>query len=442
MYRAALSSLDLSLGMRYYSTCTDGIGGFLKRHLSDFIVIELTPDQRPCLVLRGIGGGEGRYTWLVVLKRGVDSTTALRLIARSVGVDARRFSLAGLKDARAVTVQLACIEDVPPEKFSDVRLDGKVRILAAFRMPFKLATGMLYGNRFNVRIRNLAVTPDACAERLRLISDELEEKGGAPNYYGYQRFGTIRPVTHIIGKHILLGDFKSAVETLLQEVFPLESESAKKARLEYAATRDCVRVLPLFPRNLHHERRILRHLSSHPGDYIGGLRALPMSIRKLFVGAYQAYLFNLVLSKRMELGLSINRAVPGDYAAFNCSEKQILRVNESNAGKINEWIGLRRACLMLPVPGYGLSLGRTKLDEIVREVLKEEEITLDVFMCKNMPEVSSRGAFRPAALKPEKMLYSVVEDGVIFNFVLRKGMYGTVLLREYVKPADPAMQGF
>ena len=35
------------------------------------------------------------------------------------------------------------------------------------------------------------------------------------NFYGYQRFGSKRPVTHLIGKAILQRDFKKAVELIL-----------------------------------------------------------------------------------------------------------------------------------------------------------------------------------------------------------------------------------
>jgi len=443
------SKLDEELGMKFYATSSEGVGGVLRVRDEDFIVVEVALGGVLCTPrdVRRIGGGEGEYTWFLLEKRGVDTVTALRAVARAIGISHKRLSVAGLKDAHAVTFQLACVEGVEPHELPK-RVGSKVWIHNAFKMPFKLTPGMLYGNAFRVRVRRLEVGAREAEERIKRICAELDESGGAPNYYGYQRFGTIRPLTHIIGKHILRGEFEDAVRALLTRVYPGESPRAKEARCYLASTWDLKGALELFPRRLHHERAIIYYLIKHPGDYAGAIRTLPLSVRQLFVGAFQAYLFNLVLSKRLEAGLPLSRAVVGDLVALRRDGDlgSILRANESNLDKVNRLIARGQAEVVANVPGYSTTLAEGVPGAIEREVLAEEEVSIDMFKVRHMPELSSRGTVRPVALRPEAMCFdvAVTEEGPVafFSFTLRKGMYATVLLREFIKPEDPAAQGF
>ncbi|HDD34106.1 MAG: tRNA pseudouridine(13) synthase TruD [Thermoprotei archaeon] len=443
------SKLDEELGMKFYATHSSGIGGVLRERDEDFIVIEVALGRVLCTPrdVSKLGGGEGEYTWFLLEKRGIDTVTALRAIARALGVSHKRLSVAGLKDAHAVTFQLACVKGVEPCELPK-RVGDRVWIHRAFKMPFKLTPGMLYGNAFRIRVRRLEAGSTESEERIQRICAELEEVGGAPNYYGYQRFGTIRPLTHIIGRHVLRGEFEDAVRTLLTRIYPGESPRAKEARRYLASTWDFKGALEIFPRRLHHERAIIHYLVKHPGDYAGAIRTLPLSVRQLFIGAFQAYLFNLVLSKRLEAGLPLSRAVVGDLVALRRDGDlgSILRANESNLDKVNRLIASGRAEVVANVPGYSTTLAEGVPGAIEREVLAEEEVSIDMFRIRHMPELSSRGTVRPVALRPEDMRFEVIatEEGAaaLFSFTLRKGMYATVLMREFVKPEDPAAQGF
>lgn len=439
------SKLDLELGMRFYATRGEGVGGVLREELGDFVVIEVALGGILCTPreVHRIGGGEGEYTWFLLEKKGVDTVTALRAIARALGVSHKRLSVAGLKDAHAVTFQLACVEGVEPHELPR-RAGGKVWIHAAFKMPFRLAPGMLYGNAFQVRVKRLGVKASEALDRVRNICAELEEAGGAPNYYGYQRFGTVRPLTHIVGRHLLRGEFEAAVRVLLTRIYPRESPRAREARRYLASTWDFRGALELFPRRLHHERTIIRYLAEHPGDYAGAIRALPLSVRQLFVGAFQAYLFNLILSKRLEAGLPLSRAVVGDLVALRRDGDlgSVFRVYESNLDKANELVARGRAEVVASVPGHSMKLAGGVQGAMEREVLAEEGVSIDVFRARHMPELSSKGTVRSVALRPEDLRFKVEGCSALFSFTLRKGMYATVLLREFMKPEDPAAQGF
>ncbi len=441
------SKLDEELGMLFYITRQAGIGGILKGKIEDFIVTELVLGGIPCTSPEiGGWGGSGEYTWFLFEKRSIDTVTALRLIGKALGVDYRSLTVMGLKDARALTFQLACVKGIAPENFPSC-VGNRVKILAAFRMPFKLTPNMLYGNQFEIKVRRLALGKSEAMSRISELWEEIREAGGAPNYFGYQRFGTIRPITHIVGKCILKGMFKEAVYELLTRAFPHESEQSKEARKYLASTWDLKGALKLFPRNLHHERMVIRYLIKHPDDYFGAIRTLPLQVRRLFVEAFQAYIFNRVLSRRLKEEMPISKAVAGDLIAiYGAGSASILRANDSNLEKLNQLISLGRAEVVTNVVGYATVLPEGIPGKLEREVLKEENVSVENFKVHHMPEVSSRGGTRPLALRPENFRAAVVDTelGCIaaFSFALRKGMYATVLLREFVKPENPALQGF
>ena len=63
---------------------------------------------------------------------------------------------------------------------------------------------------------------------------ELDQVGGIPNFFGHQRFGTTRPITHLVGKAILKGDFEEAAMLFLAKPSLYEHPSSRQARTETA----------------------------------------------------------------------------------------------------------------------------------------------------------------------------------------------------------------
>lgn len=448
MVKESYSELDKLLGLEVYASDTEGIGGRIKLSIEDFIVREISLEGVKCSPSALFNESSGDYVWFVLEKRGVDTVTALRVVARKLGLSSKIFSAAGLKDSKAVTYQLACAKDVSPKDLKGfVGASGKVKIHRAFRRPFKLKPGMLYGNEFEIKIREVHLSPEEAEVRIKKILNELGEIGGVPNFYGYQRFGTIRPNTHIVGLHIIRGELKKAVEELLFHVYPEEPERSKIARRNLRDSLDFNDALTYFPRRLHQERMMIRYLANHPGDYIGALRSLPIEVRRLFIGAYQAFLFNKMLSLRLKRGLSLSRAVPGDIVIVfedksKTSVKGIMRVNDANVDKVNEFISRGICSLALNVYGYDTIPARGVQGEIEKEILKEQKISVRDFKIKHMPELATKGMLRVASFMPEDLKYSLDEECVMLNFTLRKGMYATVFLREIIKPEDPLRAGF
>ena len=137
-------------------------------------------------------------------------------------------------------------------------------------------------------------------EQVAQTMQEINQVGGIPNFYGHQRFGTTRPITHLVGKAILKGDFQEAAMIFLAKPSPDEHPSSRQARTELQETRDFKLALEHFPKQLRYERSMLNYLAEKPDDFTGAFRTLPAKLQALFVQAYQSYLFNRFLSERVK----------------------------------------------------------------------------------------------------------------------------------------------
>lgn len=82
--------------------------------------------------------------------------------------------------------------------------------------PINLAA--LSGNEFLITIRDAepADSSSTLEEAAKPILDSLRDNGFI-NYFGMQRFGTFSVSTHLVGKEILNGRWKSAAELILSE---------------------------------------------------------------------------------------------------------------------------------------------------------------------------------------------------------------------------------
>ena len=287
------SSLDIKLGMEVYVSTTPGIGGRIRSRLEDFIVEEILLDGSKATIRleeeRRDLSRRGRYLICILIKKGIDTLSAIERIAKRINVNPEMIEIAGIKDAQAITAQFVSIGATPPEK-AKVDLE-EIRLVPVRFSEEKITPGILFGNRFYITVRNIL---HGCSETQRMIletSRELMRLGGAPNFFGHQRFGTIRPLTHIVGKLLLKEKFEEAAMVFLSEPSMHESPRARSARIYLRENVDFNSALKRFPRSLFYERLMLMYLSKYPRDFLGAFRRLPINLRRLFIQAYQSYLF-------------------------------------------------------------------------------------------------------------------------------------------------------
>lgn len=369
---------------------TEGIGGQIKTWFEDFIVEEIGLDNRIYSVRYGFNElifdmlpkTKNEHLHLTLVKRNYTTERAISQLSHALRISKSRFGFAGTKDKRALTAQRISIWNVDLKKVKNLRL--KDLILKNFSYSDKrINIGDLNGNRFTITIRGIEHP-----EKLSDFSNKI--KYGFPNFFGPQRFGIQRTVNHLIGKQILNGNFEGAAMIFLTSSGD-ENKEAKSAR-DFASKNwgSWNEILKIWPKNLGLEAAVINYLVKYPRDYANALRKLPKNIRRMFIHAFQSYIFNNVISE--------------------------LSANSMNIP------------IQLPIIGY-----ETKLEgdtgKIITKLLKEEQIKLEDFKINRMPELSEPGIMRNSLIFPKAFRVLSIRDKTLkIQFTLDKGSYATIVL--------------
>jgi tRNA pseudouridine13 synthase len=172
----------------------------------------------------------GDYTYFILEKNNLNTHDALKIIAKALRINDKRFNIAGIKDKNAITKQYVSVFKVKWERLERLKFKNiKIRVLG--KGSERLMLGQLKGNRFKIVVRNL----------------DKQKKGISfvENYFDEQRFGGRN---HLLGKALVKKEFRKAVFML--------------------------------------------RLNFNERDYIGALRKLGRKMLRFYVNAYQSLLFN------------------------------------------------------------------------------------------------------------------------------------------------------
>ena len=397
-----IPNLDSQLGISVYSTKFHGIGGKIRVFPEDFEVSERISEK----TLKSITQEEG-YAVYKLKKKKIDTNHALSNIFRKKGI---RLKSLGLKDASAVTEQFVCsgnkgkaIEDFSSEKFSLTKVGFVKKPLSKKDM---------IGNHFKIKISE-------CSEGL----SSFNEFNNVLNFYGYQRFGSKRPVTHLIGKAIVQKNFQKAVELILSFTSDYDSKENNEIREKLGDKHNFKQYFEKIPTQMDIERIVVKDMIENDDEF-SAVRAIPLSLRRFYIQAYQSYIFNKSLSASFSDGENLFGAESGDV----CYDSK---------GIIGKFIKGMDQNLAVPFVGYSY-YKKTRFHPQISKVLDEEEISPKDFFIKEMQEVSSEGGFRQAAIQCSD--YSSQDN--IIEFTLSRGSFATILLREIMKPDDPILAGY
>jgi tRNA pseudouridine13 synthase len=458
-----VSKLERSLGIEFYATGSEGIGGNIRQSSEDFVVEEILADGSKAGVesedsakktVLGATSRKDRYLLCILVKRNWDTFIALGNIARQLGINPLQVQIAGIKDAKAVTAQYITIENASMEDTQNFKLkDMKIRPVGYVRN--RLSPFYLRGNSFSITMRNIKHRKSTISKRILKTIKDIDELGGVPNFFGHQRFGTTRPITHLVGKALVNGDLKKAAMLFLAKPSNYEHPLSKQARQELRRTQDFKQALKNFPRQLRYERLMLRCLSEDYTDFSGAFRRLPIRLRRIFVQAYQSYLFNRFLSSRIKHGLVMDRAEIGDYAV-NIERSGVpmsamhKTVSHENHAEIDREIKAGKMRLALPLVGVRQPPSQGVQGEFEREILRTERISPQNFALTAMPDMVSKGELRAMVTPVQNFhLVEVFEDptkssrqAAKVTFTLYRGSYATVVLRELIKTDKPVKSGF
>jgi tRNA pseudouridine13 synthase len=447
--------LEQELGMEVYATKPEGIGGKIRQLLDDFVVEELLLDGSLAEVTpsSAVLVGEGHYLICVLVKRKWDTFLAVRQVAERLHISQKRVRFAGIKDTKALTAQHISLQNVSPRKILDLQIKDITVYPKRFSIE-RMYSQLIKGNRFHITVRGIDHSPSVIKERTRNVKEEIERAGGVPNFFGHQRFGTIRPNTHLVGKHLTKGDPEKSALVFLGEPSIHEHPEARAARQQLQDTMNFEQALECFPRFLRYERFMLRHLANCQTDFVGAFRTLPRRLRKLFVQAYQSYLFNRFLSERIRRGIPLNEPQPGDCMIkldeHGIPTKEYDQVTDQNIQAMVNAVKEQKMCIAAPLVGPDQPPSKGIQGEIEQTILEAENVSPDAFKIPFMPEATAEGRLR-VVLNPvwnlvqEEISEDTENEGkqmMTLGFTLNRGSYATVVLREFMKPKELIQAGY
>jgi tRNA pseudouridine13 synthase len=418
-------------GREPFLSSADGIAGRLRATPEDFAVAEreLLPPET----------ADGRHTIVRVTARNRETNLLVRDLARALGIQPRAIGFAGTKDKRAVTTQLMSVR-ASPEALAAVALSG-ITLEPLYRTPKPLRLGQLRGNRFTIRVAD-AEEPES---HVPAILAELA--GRFPNYFGVQRFGASRPVTHLVGEALLRGDWQHAVKTYISAPATEAADAsearaaAEAARAHYRDTGDLPGTLEALPGHLLFERQLVGHLLRQPDDWQGALQRLPPNLQQMFIHAAQSALFNAMVAQRLAQELPLDRPEEGDIVLpadrhGGPDQRAPIAVTVRNQPKLAKRCAEGKAWVTALLPGLSAPYAKGPQGDIERQIVAESGIARERYALPEAPRLASDGLRRPIHATAQALEWSL-DDGVPeFRFALDKGTYATSFMREIMKAGD------
>ena len=397
-----IPEIDSELGLNVYSTKFSGTNGKIKQNNKDFEVSEVISEKALDTISEETG-----FAVYNLRKNGIDTNHALHDVEKRFGLVLRAL---GLKDSNAITEQFVQAKTISR---SLEKIDGKKYSLTRIGFSKKpIAKQDMLGNKFKIKISDL--TKDI---------SQFNEHDKILNFFGYQRFGSKRPITHLVGKAIIQNDYQKAIDFLLNYSSKYDSEENNHYRKLIAERKSGLEIIEQLPRSMDIEIAVLRSLAKS-NDQKTVIRQIPLHMRRFYVQAYQSYIFNKTLSMAFEY----------EEELFLPKENDVCYDRTGQLGKFQNEPDQR---LTVPLVGHSY-FKKTRFDYYIQKILETEEVSPSEFLIKDFQEISIEGGFRNSSIQCDN--FQASND--IIEFQLSRGSYATIVIREILKPGDPLSCGF
>ena len=419
------------VGSESFFSKTSGIGGKLRKQSEDFEVEEVVsiPGRSHWIWMQE--SPNGKHQIVKIKAKNWDTHVLVKELSRKLNIGQKSIGFAGTKDKRAITTQHFSIK-TSVDNLSKIDLENiKVDFLHSSIKPIRL--GNLVGNKFRIKVTNSKNNEN----NIENIFSEL--KGFFPNYFGVQRFGAVRPITHIVGEKIVHGDYEGAVFDYLTLSSP--NFAGQEGREYLSKTRNFAKSLEKFPPHMLFERQLLGHLSRNKEDYAGAILQLPESLSKMLVHGYQSLIFNKVLDMRIREGMDACLPQIGDCVmpadGYGGPDQRVtIEVTKRNQAKLSKRCNEGKAWVAGLLPGANSKFSKGRQGELEKEVMNEFGVKFEDFIIEDIPELSSYGMYRPLFQKYNDIEIDFDSGDPVFTFWLHKGTYATSFLREIMKASD------
>jgi TruD family tRNA pseudouridine synthase len=370
--------------------------GYLKLLPSDFIVEEITPDNRVTSTNENspsIPDEDGGTVYATLVKCGLSTLEAVEELAKLLDTTKDKIQYAGIKDKDAITAQEISIRGINKE------LVEKITSPHFFLKDIRGGKGVvmkggLSGNQFSILIRIGEDMQDESRVKNSLSALETIKKEGFYNFFYLQRFGAPRLNNYLWGIKILKGDYEGAIRGLIEDPGVRELPYFLNLRKEIIALapdwKSVLGKLEELPLIFPSEIKVVRHLVDHPQDYLGALLKIEEQI-VLWVSAVASLLYNRKLSSYIMAGIEPPKTLPLFLSLDKSDWEPYVEDLES--------IGL-------------FPLNFRNISPFRNISLKHKDITT-----KDHAEVHAA---------------EIIPEGIAVNFSLGKGEYATTFLSHFV----------
>ena len=345
-----------------------------------------------------------KYLHFSLYKENMETSEAISLLANKVRANEKFFGFAGTKDRRGRTTQRVSVSMVPAQQVLGAARSLYKLEVGSFRYDkAELKLGDLRGNRFELAVRKVAVTAAALEPVMASVANT-----GFINYFGTQRFGTQGVPTHAIGKQLIMGNYKEVIELILQPRETEWNEALKECRKIWSEERDAKKALNVLRTNRKDrcvEGKLLYGLvKSHKNNPVGALEEIPRQQRSLYCHAYQSYVWNKVVSRRIRThGVSV---IKGDLVFKNkdaevegaTKEDLVTTVENVDEFTIND--------VLIPIPGTKVKYPDNEVKTWFEECLAEDSMNLDSFS-NSVKDYNLPGDYRTMIVRPQDVDWSL-----------------------------------
>jgi len=376
-----------------------------------------------------------RYAIYLANKKKMETSELVRSLASSMGLQVWEIKHLGLKDKRAVTSQFLCAklrrEMRPPIRMQGTHWDAE---LCGFS-DRPLNPEDVIGNAFEITLKvEESIDRDQLDSFFRRFV-HWSTTNGIPDFYGYQRFGTTRPINHVLGYLMMKRDFVGACDIVLGLGSSFEPDRLRTERDEYRRSHNPTKLLRELPRSFRIERNLCFSLSRGKTEKEAFMR-LPITEIRFLLESFSNFIFNLTLSKWIGEGA---RPTRGDFFVplddFGSPIDAVAKLTEETEHVLLNDFERQKAAPAIPLPGY---LTEETIYDETRQILEELEIDCNSFLFEGKTQASYPGGFRQALTWPRNLEISTSNwPRCRLSFLLKRGSYATILLRELLKPKSP-----
>src|SRR3989344_9529549 len=189
----------------------------------------------------------GSYAYFLLKKKNWSTLKAVEAVAKALRVDNKKITTAGMKDKHGITEQYCCIKHFDLKDLQNLTIKDITLTPVGYGNK-RIGVGSLSSNQFTITVRNL--------------EQPLQPLSISPNYYDDQRFGEIRPNTHIVGKYLLQRNYEQAMKVYLGKPYLTETPDHRTWRENIE--KNWGTFTPEVARGMHYEKFILYVLQAHP----------------------------------------------------------------------------------------------------------------------------------------------------------------------------------